>query len=96
MEGPGTEAFTGVFFDANGGTGYGGRGFAGHLGTMNVLYVDGHVKAMKPVKTATPINQWGSAGSAACSAFTALERINCTTPDPTNVTAMTEIGANYP
>jgi prepilin-type N-terminal cleavage/methylation domain-containing protein/prepilin-type processing-associated H-X9-DG protein len=36
------------------------NGFAGHLGTMNCLFIDGHVKAMKPVNTATPINMWGT------------------------------------
>ena len=35
------------------------EGFAGHLGTMNCLYVDGHVKAMRPTATMTPVNQWG-------------------------------------
>jgi prepilin-type N-terminal cleavage/methylation domain-containing protein/prepilin-type processing-associated H-X9-DG protein len=29
-----------------------------HLGTTNFLFADGHVKAMKPVNTATPINMW--------------------------------------
>ena len=33
--------------------------YAGHLGTMNVLYLDGHVKSLLPTKTMTPINQWG-------------------------------------
>jgi prepilin-type N-terminal cleavage/methylation domain-containing protein/prepilin-type processing-associated H-X9-DG protein len=35
-------------------------GFAGHLGTMNCLFSDGHVKAMRPVATGTPINMWGA------------------------------------
>ncbi len=34
--------------------------YAGHLGTMNCLFVDGHVKSMKPVNTGTPINMWGT------------------------------------
>ncbi len=33
--------------------------FAGHLGTMNCLYADGHVKSMRPTATMTPVNQWG-------------------------------------
>jgi len=32
--------------------------WSGHLTFMNVLFVDGHVKAMKPLQTATPINMW--------------------------------------
>ena len=36
------------------------RAYAGHLGTMNVLYIDGHVKSLLPTKTMTPINQWGA------------------------------------
>ena len=35
-------------------------GYAGHLGTWNVLYVDGHVKSLLPTKTMTPVNQWGA------------------------------------
>ena len=29
-----------------------------HLGTSNYLFVDGHVKAMKPTATGTPFNMW--------------------------------------
>ncbi len=36
------------------------EGFAGHLGTMNCLFADGHVKSMRPVATATPLNMWGT------------------------------------
>jgi prepilin-type N-terminal cleavage/methylation domain-containing protein/prepilin-type processing-associated H-X9-DG protein len=32
--------------------------FKGHLGVVNFLFADGHVKAMKPSQTATPINMW--------------------------------------
>ena len=35
-------------------------GFSGHLGTANFLFVDGHVKSLRPTKTATPLNMWGS------------------------------------
>ncbi len=59
--------------------------FAGHMGTMNCLFVDGHVKAMKPLNTGTPINMWGTmddnTGGGACdnSSFPAKYRngINC-------------------
>lgn len=101
MEGPGTESgFTGTFFDAAyASAGYGGRGFAGHLGTMNVLYVDGHVKAMKPVNTATPLNQWGAGDGTACPGFVsgedAIKAINCKAVEANIVAAMNAISANY-
>jgi len=34
------------------------RGFKGHLNTVNWLFVDGHVKALKPAATGTPVNMW--------------------------------------
>ena len=44
--------------------------FAGHMGTMNCLFVDGHVKSMKPLATGTPVNMWGTmndnTGGGAC------------------------------
>jgi len=60
-------------------------GFAGHLSTMNNLFADGHVKAMKPTATGTPVNMWGTmfdnTGGGACdtSSNTAAYRngINC-------------------
>lgn len=33
--------------------------FSGHLSTVNVLFGDGHVKALKPTATMTPLNMWG-------------------------------------
>lgn len=36
--------------------------FAKHLSTMNCLFADGHVKALKPTATMTPFNMWGRAG----------------------------------
>jgi prepilin-type N-terminal cleavage/methylation domain-containing protein/prepilin-type processing-associated H-X9-DG protein len=34
-------------------------GFAGHLGTANYVFLDGHVKALKPSATVSPINMYG-------------------------------------
>lgn len=34
------------------------RGFAGHSGTMNVAFFDGHVKAMRPTQTVTGKLMW--------------------------------------
>ena len=36
------------------------NGFQGHLGTMNLLFADGHVKALKPTQTVAPFNMWGT------------------------------------
>jgi prepilin-type N-terminal cleavage/methylation domain-containing protein/prepilin-type processing-associated H-X9-DG protein len=35
-------------------------GFAGHLGTANYLFADGHVKSLRPTQTAAPVNMWGT------------------------------------
>jgi prepilin-type N-terminal cleavage/methylation domain-containing protein/prepilin-type processing-associated H-X9-DG protein len=32
--------------------------FSGHLGTANYVFADGHVKALRPAATLTPINMW--------------------------------------
>jgi prepilin-type N-terminal cleavage/methylation domain-containing protein/prepilin-type processing-associated H-X9-DG protein len=32
--------------------------FVDHLGTTNFLFADGHVKALKPTATASPLNMW--------------------------------------
>jgi prepilin-type N-terminal cleavage/methylation domain-containing protein/prepilin-type processing-associated H-X9-DG protein len=34
-------------------------GFAGHSSLMNLLFADGHVKAMRPTQTGAPFNMWG-------------------------------------
>lgn len=35
-----------------------GNVFAGHLGAVNYLFADGHVKSMKPTATGSPVNMW--------------------------------------
>ncbi|MDF2439280.1 MAG: hypothetical protein JWN98_264 [Abditibacteriota bacterium] len=34
--------------------------FRGHLGTINCLFGDGHVKALKHTRTMSPLNMWGA------------------------------------
>ena len=66
------------------------RGFAGHLGTMNCLFIDGHVKAMKPVNTATPLNMFGTHGdnsgpncdAGTSNAVTYAQGVNCDQVSP--------------
>ncbi len=48
-----------VWLDWDAGQQYVNWGFAGHSGMANYLFVDGHVKAMKPTATAAPVNMWG-------------------------------------
>ena len=38
--------------------GYGEMLYVGHLSTSNYLFADGHVKAMRPTATGTPLNLW--------------------------------------
>ena len=56
--------------------------FVGHLGTMNVLFADGHVKAMKPMQTITPtmggsgsFNMWNRFGNQGTGADAYAERV---------------------
>ena len=66
------------------------RGYAPHLGTMVTLYCDGHVKSMRPLSTATPVNQWGAgSGDNNCAAYTGANAINCAIPqsNPTAIMA---------
>ena len=52
----------GWFNEGNNTGGIYGQMFAGHTGIMNVAYIDGHVKAMKPANLLTPVNQFGQLG----------------------------------
>jgi prepilin-type N-terminal cleavage/methylation domain-containing protein/prepilin-type processing-associated H-X9-DG protein len=56
------------------------RLFGRHLQTFNVLYADGHVKSLRPVRTATPVNQWGrhnDNSNTDCPDNSDTGRINC-------------------
>jgi prepilin-type N-terminal cleavage/methylation domain-containing protein/prepilin-type processing-associated H-X9-DG protein len=47
-------------FDFNATNGFPNNGFANHLLTMNCLFGDGHVKALRPTATNAPFNMWGA------------------------------------
>lgn len=56
--------------------------FQGHLGTANYLFADGHVKALRPIATASTINMWGqmnanTASDGGACADTTKRDINC-------------------
>jgi prepilin-type processing-associated H-X9-DG protein len=58
------------------------RHFAGHLSTSNYLFVDGHVKSLKPTMTMRGTNMWGKFNdqdtTGPCANSSAdNERINC-------------------
>ena len=72
------------------------NGFAGHLGTWNCLFADGHVKSYRPTQTITPVNMWGrfndTGGSTECSGQPAL---NCTVVSPGILTRAAQLEAKY-
>ena len=74
--------------------------FAGHLGTMNCLYADGHVKSMRPTATMTPVNQWGyfmgmTGTSNGCSTGDTANWINCEDVDSVSVTNLALLAKKY-
>lgn len=77
--------------------GYWVYGFAGHSGMANYLFGDGHVKAMKPSRTATPVNMWGgmSGGGAYTTSACGTTSVNCDTPEPALVDGMKQIETYY-
>jgi prepilin-type N-terminal cleavage/methylation domain-containing protein/prepilin-type processing-associated H-X9-DG protein len=71
------------------------RHWAGHLATANYLYFDGHVKSLGPVRTGTPLNQWGKAAGA-CPGFESAEtEINCDTPDSALTAQLAAVADKY-
>ncbi len=78
-----------------------GRGYAGHLGTWNVLYADGHVKSLLPTKTMTPINQYGrfndSVTTDTCPdrGDNGLNNINCDDISPGALTQLNRLQQKY-
>lgn len=75
--------------------------FAGHLGTINCLYADGHVKSMRPTATMTPVNQWGylngmnDTNSNGCSSGDTANWINCENVDQTAVDNLNLLAKKY-
>ncbi len=75
--------------------------FAGHLGTINCLYADGHVKSMRPTATMTPVNQWGYldgmnfTNENGCSTGDSANWINCEHVDTDSVTNLNTLQQKY-
>ena len=54
-----------------------GTTWAGHMAMTNFLFLDGHVKTMKPTKTVTPASLWGAFNdSAGYGTMDSLTRLN--------------------
>lgn len=78
------------------------EGFAGHLGTMNCLYVDGHVKSMRPTATMTPVNQWGwfigmndTTKNGCYDNGNRADWINCENVDPSVLNGLDKLAKKY-
>ncbi len=73
------------------------EGFAGHLGTMNVMYADGHVKSMRPTATMTPVNQWGwfADNNITTCSNNGTEMINCDEPSPNSLKGLDLLAKKY-
>ncbi len=59
--------------------------FSGHLSTTNILFADGHVKALKPTMTMRDINMFGGfddqgGGPGVCADWWGDTSVNCDTP----------------
>jgi len=66
--------------------GFKNRGFAGHTSQFNCLFIDGHVKSLRPTQTASapgstnPFNMWGN-----FSTNTAADGAGCNAGNDTNI-----------
>lgn len=70
--------------------------YAGHLGTMNCLFVDGHVKALRPSAQAEPFNMWGDFGNPnGANGNDQTGKINWDGYEATLVTGMAALEAKY-
>jgi len=88
---------------AAGGVGnWANEAFAGHLGTFNCLYADGHVKSMRPTATMTPVNQWGRMDDQTdpnvngCNDVNGRDQwINCEQVSPTALDGLNRLAKKY-
>ncbi len=79
----------------DGGNAWRDNGFAGHLGTSNYLFVDGHVKSMHPDATvANGYSMWGRFDGGTCT-LPNPESINCNDVPAGAVSAMDLLDKKY-
>lgn len=75
--------------------------FAGHLSTMNVLFADGHVKALKPTMTMRDINMYGGFDDqggvgGVCADWWGDASVNCDTISPGALAKLQELEKRFP
>jgi prepilin-type N-terminal cleavage/methylation domain-containing protein/prepilin-type processing-associated H-X9-DG protein len=72
------------------------RGFAGHTGRMNCLFIDGHVKSFSPVQTVANGSMWGKVKGSTCDAGAGgVNAINCNDTNANVVATMAQLQAKY-
>ena len=74
------------------------QGFAGHLGTSNYLFADGHVKSLRPTQTvAGGRSMWGGFRNTPACGTVAVnsDAINCDSVSPAGLAAMVAFEAKY-
>ncbi|BDI32027.1 hypothetical protein CCAX7_40780 [Capsulimonas corticalis] len=78
--------------------------YVGHSGFMNCIFIDGHVKAMKPVNTMNKIAMWGQAfpsdqypagSDPLCTGNYSDDAINCNDVNPSAVTCLAGLTTKY-
>ena len=74
---------------------WGNNGFAGHLGTANYLFGDGHVKAIKPTATAAPLNMWGGMDGGTADPECNGGSPNCDVPQTAIVAGMADLQRKF-
>jgi len=70
--------------------------FAGHLGTWNCLFADGHVKSLRPTATETGINMWGAFDNKSGGACPNAGDINCDVPDTVALGGLATLESKFP
>ncbi len=70
--------------------------FPGHTGMFNLLFADGHAKAMKPTATEAPVNMWGyfSDNPGTCNTGS-LAQLNCQTTSANALAVLNNLEQAY-
>ncbi len=93
-----------AYWDWGNTNGFETYGFAGHLGTSNWLFFDGHVKSMRPTATLAPLNMFGqfngnvAADGSGCNAYSntiGTQAINCDVTPPTALQDMGDLETRF-
>ena len=69
--------------------------FAGHTGGSDYLFIDGHVKFLKPTAPIAPLNMWGAFRDQDVSQQACQQGFNCDAPSPGALTEMQKVATKY-